>query len=105
MQSRKLNTEKLLQADYNALKELGLLQQTKLQPETIVFADKRSLYRKERGRVIDLPWRRIAAAAVLIGFGTWATISFMKTNKTGTGGSCNSKRNKKLVTPKHKIIL
>jgi hypothetical protein len=78
----KLDTEKILQADYSALKELGILQQTKLQPETIVFADKQSLYRKERARVIDLPWRRIAAAAVLIGFGTWATISFMKVDKT-----------------------
>jgi hypothetical protein len=79
---QKLNTERSLQADYSALKELGLLQQTKLQRETIVFADKQSLYRKESGRVIDLPWRRIAAAAVLLGFGTWATISFIKSNNT-----------------------
>jgi len=86
----KLKTEKALQADYSALKELGLLQQTKLQPETIVFADKRSLYRKEKGRVIGLPWRRIAAAAILLGFGTWATISFINSDKpkeaiAGTG--------------------
>jgi len=81
----KLNTEKTLQADFAALKELGLLQQTKLEPETIVFADKQSLYRKEKGRVIDLPWKRIAAAAILLGFGTWATISFINGNKTGPG--------------------
>jgi len=78
----KSNTEKALQANYSALKELGILQQTKLQPETIVFADKSSLYRKEKGRVVGLPWKRIAAAAILLGFGTWATISFINSNKT-----------------------
>ncbi len=97
---QKLNTEKVLQADYSALKELGLLQQTKLQPETIVFAGKQSLYRKERGRVIDLPWRRIAAAAVLLGFGTWATISFIKNNTTEVSGVVSTAGESKTVVPK-----
>src|SRR6185369_10739699 len=65
----KLNTEKLLKADGAANKELALLRQTKLQPDTaIFFANKKILYRKERTRVIDLPWRRIAVAAILLGF-------------------------------------
>jgi hypothetical protein len=82
----KLNTEKLLQADTAAGKELALLQQTKLQPDTaLIFANKKVLYRKERARVIDFPWRRIAVAAILLGFGTWATIAFINTDKTGTG--------------------
>jgi cytoskeletal protein RodZ len=80
----KLNTKKLLGANAAANKELGLLQKTKLQPGTaIVFADKKSLYRKESGKVVGLPWRRIAVAAILLGFGTWATIWFIKTNKPG----------------------
>ncbi len=80
----KLNTEKLLLAGTAANKELLLLQKTKLQPDTaIVFANKKVLYRKESGKVVGLPWRRIAAAAILLGFGTWATISFIKTNKPG----------------------
>jgi hypothetical protein len=80
----KLNTEKLLKADSAASKELAVLKKTKLQPDTdIVFAKKKVLYKKESGKIVGLPWRRIAAAAILLGFGTWATISFIKTNKPG----------------------
>ena len=82
----KLNTEKLLQADITANKELAILQQTKLQPDNaVVFANKKILYRKESGKVFDLPWRRIAIAAILLGFGTWATVTFIKTDKTEAG--------------------
>ncbi len=72
----KLIVEKLLKSDSNAATELALLQQTKLQPDTaIVFAHKNLLYKKEGGKVIGLPWRRIAAAAILLGFGTWAMVA------------------------------
>ena len=95
----KLSFEKLLNADSAASKELALLQQTKLQPDTaIVFANKKILYRKERTKVISLPWRRIAAAAVLLGFGTWATITFISTNKK-TSKNVATSNNKKSTTP------
>jgi hypothetical protein len=72
----KLSMQQLLAADAAASKELALLQHTKLQPDTaIVFPDKKILYRKEKGRVVGMPWFRIAAAAILLGFGTWATVS------------------------------
>jgi anti-sigma factor RsiW len=78
----KLSFEKLLKTDTAANKELALLQQTKLQPDTaIVFANKKILYRKEEGKVVGMPWRRMAAAAVVIGFGIWATVSLNSTNK------------------------
>ncbi|MGF2411548.1 anti-sigma factor family protein [Ferruginibacter sp.] len=78
----KLSFEKLLKTDTAANKELALLQQTKLQPDTaIVFANKKILYRKEEGKVVGMPWRRMAAAAVVIGFGIWATVSLNTTNK------------------------
>jgi hypothetical protein len=81
----KLNTEKILKTDSAASEELTVLQKTKLQPDTaIVFANKKILYKKEIGKVVGLPWRRIAVAAVLLGFGTWAIISFVKTNTTGS---------------------
>lgn len=54
-----------------------LLQQTKLPvSDTIIFEDKPSLYRKET-KVIPIAWWRMAAAAMLIGFGLWGTVSYL----------------------------
>lgn len=81
----KLNMQQLLAADAAASKEFTVLQQTKLQADTaIVFPDKKILYKKEKGRVVGMPWFRIAAAAILLGFGTWATVSVVN-NITKTG--------------------
>lgn len=50
-----------------AAKELELLQKARLHPdETIVFADKHLLYRKEERRVVAIRWWRMAAAAALL---------------------------------------
>jgi hypothetical protein len=101
----KLNTEKLLKTDSTASKELAVLQKTKLQPDTaIVFANKKILYKKETGKVVSLAWRRIAAAAILLGFGTWATISFVKTDKpdeitVATKAEVKSTAPKKITLP------
>ncbi|MEI9908502.1 MAG: hypothetical protein WDO71_01835 [Bacteroidota bacterium] len=73
-------------AEYPSVKkEFDLLQQTKLQPEEIVFPDKESLYRKEeKVRVVAMRWWRIAAAAVLlIGISTTAIV--LINNKSGGG--------------------
>jgi hypothetical protein len=95
----KYTIEKLLKADSNAGKELALLQKTKLLPDTaIIFANKKSLYRKEGGKVIGLPWRRIAAAAILLGFGIWATVTFINTNKNDVATAAT----KSTVTPSTK---
>lgn len=68
-------------------KELELLQQTKLQPEAILFPDKESLYRKEE-KVRPIVWWRIAAAAVLfIGIGTTAVVLLNTKNGNETTGT------------------
>ncbi len=96
----KITVEKLLKADSSAGKELALLQKTKLLPDTaIVFANKKSLYRKEGGKVIGLPWRRIAAAAILLGFGVWTTVTFINTDKKD-GATVATKSNAAPATKK-----
>jgi hypothetical protein len=99
----KLNVEKLLKADTAANKKLLLLQQTKLQPDTnIVFADKKLLYRKENAKIVGMPWRRIAVAAVLLGIGTWATVLLINTDKTAIGNAVTN-ADVKTTKPKQQV--
>jgi anti-sigma factor RsiW len=64
--AEKASFEQWLAQNPAAQKELGLLQQTKLQPEHIAFPYKDSLYRHEERRVVPIRWWRMAAAAVLL---------------------------------------
>lgn len=80
----KQSVENLLRTDTAALAEWNILKQTRLEADTsIIFADKQSLYRKEAGRVVGIKWWRVAAAAVLLGFGLWTGVSLYK-NYTAT---------------------
>lgn len=64
---QKIAVEKFVATHPAASAELEILQKTKLQPETIVFPGKESLYRKEeKVRVIAIHWKRIAVAAALL---------------------------------------
>jgi hypothetical protein len=77
----KNTVETLLAADKKAMAEWSILKQIKLEPDTsVVFEDKQSLYRKEAGRVVAIKWWRVAAAAVLLGFGLWTGVSVYKNN-------------------------
>lgn len=77
--AEKEKTQELINSNAGAAKEWSLLQKTILQPDTaIVFADKKVLYRKEERRVVRIGWWRAAAAAVLLGFGTWTTLTLLK---------------------------
>jgi hypothetical protein len=77
-----LNTNAFAQAEWN------ILQQTKLLPDmAVVFEDKELLYRKEGARVVGFKWWRVAAAAVLLGFGLWTGVSVYKNNIQKADGS------------------
>jgi len=73
---------KVIEKDAAVKKEWEILQQTKLTAEEkIIFKDKAILYKEEGGRVIAVKWWRIAAAALLIGFGVWGALNYP--GKTG----------------------
>jgi len=77
----KKTIEALLATDKAAREEWNILRQTKLEADTaIVFAEKQSLYRKEGGMVVGFNWRRIAAAAILIGLALWTGVTVYKNN-------------------------
>ncbi|HMK05454.1 MAG TPA: hypothetical protein VK489_14735 [Ferruginibacter sp.] len=83
--SDKKTIEALLATDKAAREEWNILRQTKLEADTaIVFADKRSLYRTEGGRVVGFNWRRVAAAAILIGIALWTGVTIYKNNFKAT---------------------
>ncbi|MDE3124616.1 MAG: hypothetical protein KGK14_03810 [Bacteroidota bacterium] len=54
--------------DADLAQQINLLQQAKLPPETMVFADKASLYRQEK-KPVPVLWTRMMAAAILLGLG------------------------------------
>jgi len=79
--------EALLATDKAAREEWNILRQTKLEADTaIVFTNKQSLYRTEGGRVVGFNWRRIAAAAILIGIALWTGVTVYKNNFKATKG-------------------
>jgi hypothetical protein len=63
-------------------KEANLLLRTQLQPETIVFANKEVLYRKEE-KVRRALWWRAAAAVLILALGITSVIVFNKKENTG----------------------
>lgn len=74
-EQQRIAVEQLVNTNPAAKKELELLQQTKLRPETIVFANKESLYRKEeKVRSLPVRWWRAAAAILILALGLTAVL-------------------------------
>lgn len=98
--AQQIHTDQAIQQEWNILKQTQLDKQ-----EVVVFADKASLYRRELGRVVGMKWWRVAAAALLLGFGVWGGVALMNgDNKGGTvdGSLTTSPANtatQPLVTP------
>ena len=109
----KENVERFV-LQHPALQEnFTILKQSRLEPETIVFADKQSLYRKEAKEkpVFYLRWQRIAVAAALIGLAVlvWTVVpqknqstknlAQQKTSvKTAGGNNSDAENNTKNAT-------
>ncbi len=75
-------------ADNEITKEWRLLQLTQLSVlDKIIFTDKAILYKKEKGKIIPIGWRKIAVAAVLIGFGLWGTVTYFNKGTAGSGSN------------------
>ncbi len=82
---QKAIVDKFLAANPAIQQEFILLRRTQLQPETIIFADKASLYRKEeKVKPMAVRWWRLAAAAVLL-LGVGITVALF-VNKKSDGG-------------------
>ena len=97
---QKATVEQFIAANSSVKEELALLQRTKLQPEEIIFADKKSLYRKEeKVRPVPVRWWRLAAAVLLLGVGITTAILI---NKKSTAGSTEIV---KRTTPEKKATL
>jgi hypothetical protein len=71
-----------------------LLKKTKLEPETLLFPDKQSLYRKEEKErpVFYMRWQRIAVAAAILGFAvlTWTLLPDTKNTQQNITAQGNS---------------
>jgi hypothetical protein len=82
---QKKNTEQLISNDIIIAKEWEILQQTKLSPDnSIVFENKKLLYKQEAS-VIVMYWKRIAAAAILLGFITWSGLRYYNNSEKADG--------------------
>ena len=76
--------EQFIAANPAVKKEVDLLLRTQLQPETIVFANKEVLYRKEE-KVRPILWWRAAAAILILALGITSIIVFNKKGNTDKG--------------------
>jgi hypothetical protein len=85
--------------------EQELLMKTRVQPETIVFADKKSLYRKEeKVRRIAPVWWRAAAAVLIIALGVSAIIiSGNKKSTVSNGVAITPGNAEKKITPSNPV--
>lgn len=82
-------------------KELDLMRFTRLQPETITFPDKASLYRKEeKVRALPVRWWRAAAAILILGLGlTTLWMTNRKPDDSLVAGKNDTKGSIKSPTP------
>jgi len=93
--TEKNEIEQLIKKEAGVEREWSDLQAVKFNAdEIIVFENKELLYRKESGRLVAFPWRKLAAAAVLIGFGIWGGMQYLKNEPRANKGEFATKNKK-----------
>jgi hypothetical protein len=97
----KQDLETLLLADDKLQQEWALLKRTKLDAaEAVVFPDKNSLFRHERGRLVIGRFARWAVAAAIIAGGSFIGVSlFNKQSATGTEIAGNNGKKEGIQKP------
>jgi anti-sigma factor RsiW len=98
--AQKIQVENFIALNPLVKKELDTLAQTKLQPdETVVFANKEVLYRKEeKVRALPLLWRWAAAAVLLVAAGL-ATLLIINNRNTPASQQVTVSDNKQQSLP------
>ena len=90
----KIAVEKFAAAHPKVHQELELFQQTKLEPELVVFEHKEVLLRRERATIISIQWWRVAVAAILIvaaGITVYSILNSRNINGANSGNLANGK--------------
>jgi hypothetical protein len=93
------SVQQLIATDSTVADVWAQLKKTILAPEPeIVFENKSILYRTAPTRVILIRWWRVAAAAVLIGFGIWAGMDIYSNSNKPVVKATEMASNKKTTT-------
>jgi len=88
----------LIRSSKSVSEEWDKVQSSKFFPEsTIVYEDKKSLYRTEKGRLVFLPWRKLLAAAILVGVGLWGGLVYLNSSSNITNQLKPDSENKLIV--------
>jgi hypothetical protein len=82
-EEQKRETEKFIAENARFKNDFELIGKAKLESDnSIIYPNKKGLYRKEKsGKVIPLIFWRPLAAAVFVGFGLWAAVSYFNKNE------------------------
>ena len=97
-EEQRIAVEKFAGRHPEVQEELNLFQQTKLQPEKIFFSDKQVLYKREKARVVSMPWWRISVAAMLV-LGAGIGLFSIFNNRASTSNGAIAREVVKTETP------
>ena len=108
----KIAVEKFAAAHPKVYQELELFQQTKLEPERVVFEHKEVLLRKERATIISIQWWKVAVAAILIVVAGMTTYSILNNRSNGANpgdlvigkGQTKNRKAQDQHNPEHPLI-